>query len=244
MRPPDENQPGSMRVPFMSVPRRPVSTEDNILARLERDGRHGAARSPWKRSWIARCGVASLAVIGLLGLLGLLASLARDNMALHQPAVAAGIAAGSTAAPDPDQARAPIVASEALLPPPVPALVVDVRPAPSLVMLAPTPVKVAAARQAARAPRKSAPLAAAQPPLARTVAASAARPKKRLPAPERKPAAAPEPAIDSDVALLSAIILHSSRHAGERAQFEAAHCGAGRKCPPAPESLTWLKTLD
>ena len=237
MRPPDENQPGSMRAPFMSAPRRPVSTEDNILARLERDNRRGAARSPWKRFWIARCGVASLALIGLLGLL---APLARDNIALHQPAVAAGVAAGIAAG----STAAPIVASEALLPPPVPAQVVDARPAPSLVMLAPTPAKAAAARPAARAPRNSAPLAAAQPPPARTMAASAARPKRHLPTPERKPVAAPEPAVDSDVALLSAIILHSSRHAGERAQLEAARCGAGRKCPPAPEPLTWLKTLD
>ena len=227
MRPPDENQPASMRASFMSAPRRPASTEDNILARMERDGRRGGARVSWKRSWVAWCSVAGLAIIGLVGLL---ASLARDNVALHQPA-AAGMAAAPTPAPEPYRARASVVASEAppSLPvsaavpdqPTAPAAVVDVRPAP-----------------AANAPRKSAPLAAAKPPPVRTVAASVARTKK--------PAPAPEPAVDSDVALLSAIILHSSRHAGERAQLEAARCGAGRKCPPAPspEPLTWLKTLD
>lgn len=239
MRPPDENQPGSMRASFMSAPRRPASTEDNILARLERGGRRGGARAPWKRSWIAWCSVACLTIIGLLGLL---ASLARDNIAVHQPAVAAA----STIAPEPY--RAPVMVSEAPLSSPVsaavtaqptpPAAVVDARPALAMFTPAPAPVKAAAARPAASAPRKSAPLAAAKPPPARTVAASAARIKKTAPA--------PEPAVDSDVALLSAIILHSSRHAGERAQLEAARCGAGRKClpAPAPEPLTWLKTLD
>ena len=227
MRPPDENQPASMRASFTSAPRRPASTEDNILARMERDGRRGGARASSKRSWIAWGSVAGLAIIGLVGLL---ASLARDNVSLHQPA-ATGMAAAPTPAPGPYRAPAPVVVSEGPPSPPVSA-VVPAQPAP--------PVAVVDARPspAASAPRKSAPLAAAKPPPVRTVAASAARTKK--------PAPAPEPAVDGDVALLSAIILHSSRHAGERAQLEAARCGAGRKCPagPAPEPLTWLKTLD
>jgi hypothetical protein len=261
VRPPDENQPSSTRPPFMSATRRPASTEENILARLERDGRRGAGSS-WKRSWIAWCSVASLAIIGLIGVL---ASLARENIEVHQPAPLAE----SKAAPDPYGAR-PIMAGAgdgfAPLPPPaallspvqpkLPATVVDVRPArpsaraddtarPALVMLKPppTPARAVAARPAASAPHKSAPVAAAKPTPTRALAASVPRPKKPLLAP---PAALLEPAVDSDVALLSAIILHASRHAGERAQIEAARCGSGRKCAPAPgpDPLTSLKATD
>ena len=262
MRPPDENQPGSTRPPFMSATRRPASSEDNILARLERDGRHGSARASWKRSWIAWCGVASLAIIGLIGLL---ASLARENIQARQPAALAE----STAAPDAYGARPPISASNeagfaplpALTPSPVPAstpaqpqlpaTVVDVRPArtdaparPALVMLKPAPVKVVAAGPAAIAPRKSAPVVAVKPAPARALVANASRPKKSSAAPERAAAAALDPAVESDVALLSAIIIHSSRHAGEREQLEAARCGGGKKCALAPAPLTSLKATD
>ena len=260
MRPPDENQPGSTRPPFMSATRRPASSEDNILARLERDGRHGSARASWKRSWIAWCGVASLAIIGLIGLL---ASLARENIQARQPAALAE----SKAAPDAYGARPPISAGNdagfaplpALAPTPVPAsmpaqpqlpaTVVDARPArtdaparPSLVMLKPAPIKAVAAGPAVIAPRKSTPVVAVKPAPLRALAANASRPKKSSPAPER--AAALDPAVESDVALLSAIIIHSSRHAGEREQLEAARCGGGKKCALAPAPLTSLKATD
>lgn len=70
----------------------------------------------------------------------------------------------------------------------------------------------------------------------RTAAARPQRPsaaKAPAPARTRKPAAsAPaDPAVDTDVALISAIIEHSERHRGERAQ--PAPC-SGPKCPPAP----------
>ena len=261
MRPPDENQPGSTRPPFMSATRRPASTEDNILARMERDARRGGGGAAWKRSWIAWCGLASLAIIGLIGFL---ASLARENIEIHQ---AAPLAA-TTAAPDPAGARPPIAAVPdagfAPLPPAsvpaqpkLPAAVADARPArpsarpdaatrPALVMLKPAPVKAVAVAGAAKAatatPRKSAPVAAVKPP-PRAAVASVPRSKKPSPVPAT---AAAEPAVDSDVALLSAIIMHASRHAGERAQLEAARCGAGKKCAPAPaqDPLTSLKATD
>jgi hypothetical protein len=253
VRPPDENQPGSTRPPFMSATRRPASNEDNILARMERDARRGGARS-WKRSWIAWCGVASLAIIGLIGFL---ASLARENIEIHQPVPLAA----TTAAPAPDGGFAPLpptAPAPASLPsqPKPPATVVDARPArpparfdaparQSLVMLKPAPAKAVAARPATGAPRKSAPVAAVKP-APRAPVASVPRPKKPSPGPERALAHAPEPAVDSDVALLSAIIMHASRHAGERAQLEAARCGAGKKCAPAPaaDPLTSLKATD
>lgn len=70
----------------------------------------------------------------------------------------------------------------------------------------------------------------------RTAAARPQRPsaaKAPAPARTRKPAAsAPaDPAVDTDVALISAIIEHSERHRGERTQ--PAPC-SGPKCPPPP----------
>jgi hypothetical protein len=49
-----------------------------------------------------------------------------------------------------------------------------------------------------------------------------------------------EAPADSDVALLSAIIMHASRHDGERAQMQAAaRCPVGKKCaPPADLKAT------
>lgn len=257
MNPPDENQTASTRrPPFMSAGRRPAAGEDNILARLERDARRGQSGMRWKQSWIAWCSVASLAIIGLIGVL---ASLARENIEVHAPLVAV---ADTKSAPDPY--AAPANTGLAPLPalvtvPKQPATIVDARPErterterterperlaaarPAMVTLKPDPVraKAAPARTVAAAARKTAPAHAAKAP-PRPVVAAAARPKKAAPA----PVAAPEPAVDSDVALLSAIILHANRHAGERAQIEAARCGAGKKCAPAPDPLTSLKATD
>ena len=253
MSPPDENQTASMRRPFMSPGRRPASGDDNILARLERDAKRGRPGMRWKRSWIAWCSVASLAIIGLIGVL---ASLARENVELHAPMAAAE----RRAAPERDMSVASVNAGFAPLPtvaapPKQPAKVVDTRSVtktddvarPALVMLRPeaAPAKPAVAPAPVRAPApraaRSKTVAARPAAIAprKTVVATATRPKKAVAA-----AAAAEPAVDSDVALLSAIILHASRHAGERAQLEAARCGAGRKCAPAPDPLTSMKATD
>lgn len=258
MSPPDENQTASTRRPFMSAGRRPAPSEDNILARLERDARRGRPGMRWKQSWIAWCSLASLAIIGLIGVL---ASLARENIELHSPMAAAE----SKTAPDPYATRAPAFNSgfaplpQVAVEPKQPAAVIDMRAErtmiksdnstrPPLVMLKPD---AAHAKDAAVAPaprvavaKPAASKAVAAKPAAvaphKTAVAAAARPKKPAPA----PAAAPEPPVDSDVALLSAIILHASRHAGERAQLEAARCGAGKKCAPAPDPLTSMKATD
>jgi hypothetical protein len=115
-----------------------------------------------------------------------------------------------------------------------------------------------AARNApAKLPAKRTPAKPAATPARPALAATApARAATRTPpraeaatAPARKKttsAAAPvkaERAVDSDVALLSAIIMHASRHAAERAQIEAAQCGAGKKCPPS-EAAAALKATD
>lgn len=68
---------------------------------------------------------------------------------------------------------------------------------------------------------------AAKPPAQRTAVAD------KTPARNRKnaPAGSADTAVDSDVALISAIIQHSERHRGERAP--AAAC-TGAKCPAPP----------
>ena len=97
--------------------------------------------------------------------------------------------------------------------------------APARTAVAASPARTVVATAPAR------PAVAAPSPRPVVAAAAPARPKKTTPA---APSARPEPAaIDSDIALLSAIIMHASRHAGERAQMEAAQCGAGKKCPPS-----------
>ena len=67
-----------------------------------------------------------------------------------------------------------------------------------------------------------------RPATARATTPARTRDKAASPAPT-------EPAVDTDVALISAIIQHSERHRGERAQ--PAPC-TGPKCPPQPTAST------
>lgn len=253
MRPTDDNQTASTRPPFMSATRRATAGEDSILARLERDSRRGKSGSRWKKSWIAWCALASLAIVGLIGVL---ASLAQENLEVHRQPV---LVEAKVTRPDPYAAPdstallikggfAPLPALAS--PPKRPAEVVDVRPErimvkadepaepPPLVMLtkepAPAAAKPAASAKPAPEPlHKAAPAARIVPP--RTVSTTAvARPKKVAPA---QGATASVPALDSDVALLSAIIMHANRHAAERAQMEAARC-VGKKCAPAGDAAS------
>lgn len=263
MRPPDENQPGSTRPNFTSSARRSASGDDNILARLERDARRGrVGKQGWKHARLAWCLLASVAVIGLVGTL---ASLTRENLSVNRPPVliearstppdisgpsaAALVKGGFAPLPAPDLKLAAAVADlppEPVKPPPM----VMLKPAPE------TPVKPAAAPAPApkpaamRVPAK--PTATKAPPVkialvkpapARPVVVAAPPPRPKKPA--AKATSAPEPAaVDSDVALLSAIIMHASRHSAERVQQEAARCGAGKKCPSQADSLSTLKATD
>jgi hypothetical protein len=115
------------------------------------------------------------------------------------------------------------------------------KPAPArAVAAAPTRTVAAAAPRAVAVVAPPRPVPTAAP--ARSIAAAPARAKKAAPA---TAVLAPEPAaVDSDVALLSAIIMHASRHAGERAQLEAARCGAGKKCAPQNDPATSPKATD
>jgi hypothetical protein len=228
----------------MSASRRQSSGEDNILARLERDGKRGAAGKSWKymNATVAWCGLASLAVFGLVAVL---ATLAKENLAAHRKplVVEARTASDRYADLDGKSGFAPLPAIGSLPRKPATAVEEQVERtiaraaegtrAPPMVMLkpaAPAAIRPAApritpARLALRSPpARPAPLKVAAAP---ALAVAPLRLKKIAAAP---PAARPEPApIDSDVALLSAIIMHASRHAAERAQMEA--CPTGKKCP-------------
>ncbi|MES2757208.1 MAG: hypothetical protein V4693_07525 [Pseudomonadota bacterium] len=262
MRPPDENQHGSTRPNFMSATRRAYAGDDNILARLERDAKRGKAgkSGQWKHATLAWCLLASVLVIGLIGTL---ATLARDNMTVPKPGVEA----------KPDQFASSVRGGFAPLPVPSPnrrlgASVFDVPPPsallPPMVMLKSAPAAgkssakaadtPAAPRSAAARPAKKEPerVAAAPRPAPVRAAARAAPPPPRVaaapvrqkkPAPAAAAAAVEASAVDSDVALLSAIIMHASRHSAEREKMEAARCGAGKKCPPG-DAFPSLKATD
>ncbi|HEU4373332.1 MAG TPA: hypothetical protein VFS02_07575 [Telluria sp.] len=256
VRPPDENQPGSTRPNFTSSARRSSAGDDNILARLERDARRGrVGKQGWKHARLAWCLLASVAVIGLVGTL---ASLTRENLTTSRPptliearstppdlsasSAAALVKSGFAPLPAPDlKLAAADLPPEPVKPPPM----VMLKPAPEAAVrpaAAPKPaVKRAPAKPAVKAPPVK--VAAAKPAPARPIFAASPPPRPKRPA--AAPAIAAESAaVDSDVALLSAIIMHSSRHAAERAQLEAARCGAGKKCPPPADPLSPLKATD
>jgi hypothetical protein len=93
----------------------------------------------------------------------------------------------------------------------------------------PEPARVAARSGGEKKPEKAAKPASrpAKPALARASGPAKAKPEVATRA--RKPAPSAEAPVDSDVALISAIIQHSERHRGER---EAAGACNGAKCPP------------
>ena len=101
---------------------------------------------------------------------------------------------------------------------------------------APVAAKPVKASKAGKADRADTPAKTDKPAKSAARVAKAGRPgaKAGAPARTRGKAAAPAPAeaaVDTDVALISAIIQHSERHRGEREQ--PAPC-SGPKCPPPP----------
>lgn len=202
----------------MPSSRRAGAGERSILASLER-AKAGASTHP---AWLA----GGAAVVLLL--IVVLAWLAYSNATKVR--VLPGAQTRQVSPPDLLLSRsdAPVATGivMAAAAPRAAALIVDAAPAApaaapaTMVMLAPVP-------QAAPAPKPS--VALPRPPVARAVPAAApARRNKTAPPPK------PEPeAVDTDVALLSAIVAHASSHAAERAQQEAAAC-AGKKCGKKP----------
>ncbi|MGO4475017.1 hypothetical protein AB4Z32_02060 [Massilia sp. 2TAF26] len=229
MRPTDEDQSGSRRPNLMSSTRRSAN-EINILAMLDR---HESAGLPQR---MLRClrrmpalfwyGTAGVLVVGLVGTLAWLAGdggAPSPTAAALAGAGAEGKSAAAVAAPPAPALPAPgrTGAAEPLAEtlPAGGATVVEVAPAPVTDAPAPAPVHTLppqqhagriAPRDAQRDPPRLAAHAAAKP-APRTVAARApahAETRRGRQAPSAKPA---QDAVDTDVALISAIIQHASK---------------------------------
>lgn len=255
MRPPDEHQYGSTRPNLLSGARRRFEGDDNILERLERDSARHASGNRSRAAWYAAA--ASL----VLALIVVVAWTAFDNastvhvMPVTRIPADTGPAVVTTAAPDP--MPTPPIASVQRAPPvappePVPASTAStaspsgaIASLPPLVLL---PEQEGARKSGALAKPSTPPFPT--PTVTRTVSAARggaaaqqqAVPPRAAPRPSavatrpRSPAAAGwpnDPPVDSDVALLSAIIIHDSAHADEKARLEAAaSCArATRRCP-------------
>jgi hypothetical protein len=249
---------------FLSSSRRPGG-EDNILARLARDGQ----AAPTFSARIVLCILASVLIIGLIVAL---VSLTRENLAVHhqplrieataapyEPAVPvaradamekSGFAALPSASASAKMAAAimdlttprEMVSADrsAQLPPLVMLHAPAAEPEPDKPNAAPTKPLPAPARPVALMPARKAPsklvTQGAVAKRAQSVRGATARPlvsvksgRARKLAPAAAPLAEPT-AVDSDVALLSAVIMQASRHASERAQPAPAPCRAGKKC--------------
>jgi len=247
VRPSDENQHGSTRPNLLSGTRRHLDGDDNILERLERDSARHASGNRSRAAWYAAA--ASL----MLLLVVALAWTAYDNAStVHLVPVTRLPADSGAAAPmaRSEQDGQPITGTALPVPrPSAPVVSQDsaVAPLPPLVLL--PGHEVASAKTPA--PPRPAELAAAVPAAARPAtrvspapapAAAGARPAPRPVAVVQQPKPGPgslhaDAGVDTDVALLSAIIIHDSAHAEEKAQLEAAaaclRTGA-RKCAGRP----------
>lgn len=243
MRPSDENQHGSTRPNLLSGARRHVGGDDNILQRLERDSARHASGNRSRATWYAAA--ASLVLLMII----VLAWTAYDNASTVRvipmtrvPADNGGAAPVTVDPRETTPVTGPALVQVTTSPPAAPAPVTAL---PPLVLLPsheaasskpPVPAKAAEmAPTAGPVPAKLAVRTAPTVPPASAIARPAGR--VAVAARPRKPAAGPLPteaAVDTDVALLSAIIIHDSAHAEEKAQLDAAAAcsrAGGRKCP-------------
>ncbi|MEO7493503.1 MAG: hypothetical protein ABIT83_01085 [Massilia sp.] len=255
----------------MSTSRRAAASDDSILARIERDAsRKGGAGGARLALWLA----AGATVVVLIGALAWLArENARVHKTVLQPSAALTAAdaitrAAGAALPAPQPPAPQLLAAAIIDEPPetvrVPAdphavLPPLVKLAPAKTVPAPDKMPTARAKTAPSAPVKAAPAtskpapaparsASVATPPAEPQTAAPARAAAHAPAPKVKKSPAPaEPEaapVDSDVALLSAIIMNSSKHKAERAQAEAdaesapppARKSARKRAPAAPKT--------
>lgn len=219
----------------MSPSRRSAGSEDSILASLER----GPSDKRTQRGWLIMGGAAA-AVLTLM-----IAWLAYGNATSVRALPPSAVK--RPAAPPADDGMLDQSLPSISIPAPQAAAIVDEPPAeaarPALVMLpradlaAPgerLPVAAPPAEQRAARPApaaRAAPAKLAAPRQAARANKQAAAKKPKAPAPP--PATSLE--VDSDVALLSAILAHTTRHAAERAQQEKEAC-RGKKCPVKPST--------
>jgi hypothetical protein len=216
----------------VSGTRRPAGGEDNILARLERDGVHGTAGGSTAGG---RRALFALGCLVVLGLVGTLTWLAYQNATTKRVLPGAAVSAAPAASALPVPAQAALDPSEQIVPAhqlTAPADSVSQTEAPASVKPdeagVPTLVLLPPER---RADAKPAPVIAAPQAAARALVAA----RKAPPVLAAGPKAEPQQ-VDTDVALLSAIIMHASSHAAERAQLEAQACAQGKKCPARAEA--------
>jgi hypothetical protein len=218
VRPTDENQPASKRPNLMSPPRRPTG-EIHILAML--DGHAGRSLSrrvaalpmAW---WYGGAGLLACTLVGLLVWLAGTGGAKPARPAAPGAVVLAAPAAAtaSITAPAPTVAIAPDVvlhAPEIAMAPSAPTATED-KPAAFMPAVLPTP---APQRPTASSSRRPAAVAVTRPtprPALRSAPRLAIRADAPSPRPRRTPASArsraPAPGVDTDVALISAILQH------------------------------------
>ena len=234
MRPTDEDQPGFRRPNLMSASRR-TSGEVNILAML--DGLGSRPRGRRTRLWYGAGGVLACALAGMLAWMvrepALEARPRPAALALELPAPAATAPASASASASAASGGATIVNLPAVSS-------ADAGPALALPQAVPAQNHAVANAPAHVPDHATAPkTAATHPPLARPGVAIARpaphRIAKRLAAAGRR-ASAPAP-VDTDVALISAIIQHATNGRTGGTGGDDGACGdkpCGPRTPPRP----------
>lgn len=238
----------------MSATRRPAGAGagDNILARLERSG-GGTARRRWSRA--ARTG----AVLGALltaALAWVMVGLTQDKLQEQREAQVVILATPEPpAAPSETQVASQIEPRVELRPQATadgeseprldaridPVIHPALDPALDPNSLEPIPVLPMLADVVEKAPAAPAPAPPAKPPRPRPAshaphapavharAAAEVAAAKAKATPKTNAGKAADSAVETDVALLSAILLHAPRHSAERARAEAK-CKADKNC--------------
>ncbi|MFP5392150.1 MAG: hypothetical protein ACLGI6_11505 [Gammaproteobacteria bacterium] len=204
MRPADENQSHGKRPSLFASSTRPQTQDEQILARMERGGPRSAAAPATRRGRTALLGLGLLTVAALVSTLAILA---RQGGPAIKPAPEVLVSVQVPVLPElPAPATGPALLVEQAAPvQTVPLHVAAVKPA---VKPAIKPVKIAARP----APK----------PAAKTVPAK--------PALRPRPTAAPaDPAMDTDIAILAAVLSQSPRHA-HPAEGPAELACQGKEC--------------
>lgn len=216
MRPPDENQDGTK----------------NILARLERQGPQHASRSSGAGIRLALVGGSGLMVVGLIGLL---VSLGQENAASPPlTELAESSQAAEFVEPPAPRKNVPVI----LPPDERHVTTIDTRKKSPAMVLLPTLAPASGKKKVVKPPVLPVP----KPVLQKTAAKPAPLPPRKVkiavapPAPPAPPAPVRiEPlVVDTDIALLTALLSTSARHHVEVGEQEAAACAAAmaqsRKC--------------
>lgn len=249
MRPTDEHQTPSTRPNFMTATKRVGGSGENILARLDRSDH--AARPSWTH---ATKGALVGALLATVALIWMLINFTQDKLQgqraapviVATPMTEAAVPARVELPAEPSleaqaaaqveaalEARHGALPAHAEKPLEAPAEALSLEPIPDLPMLADVVEKAPAAPTRPTRPARARANQAA--PAAKSNGAMTARAGERAGAPPATGGTGQEGAVDSDVALLSALLLHAPRHSAERAKAEAK-CRLDKNC-------TWVGPL-